>query len=255
MLPPPMNATFTLLSFRARRRLPCRCAPSSSPRRPPPPGRPTCPSTACRNAGVRAAGVEQTLHRLQWLRLARRVGSGSGIAIRPRSASRGSPATARPAPRRRRRHAALAGFAADVDLQQHVERRQSRPAAARTGAARSSGGRPTAPSRSARRSSRVLLLWIGPMKCHAGQAGAQAPAHARSCRGLPARSSRRSRAARRQATAITASAGKVLLTATRAIALRRASGGSRSLGNALVNRPQIGLHGLLQTGHNRLQSR
>ena len=56
---------------------------------------------------------------------------------------------------------------------------------------------------------RVLLLWIGPMKCHS-QAQSRSQRSSASCRHLPARSSRRKRAGRNATASRTASRGKGL---------------------------------------------
>ena len=133
---------------------------------------------------------------------------GSGIAISPRRRRRGSARRLRAsASVCARRDAALAGFAADVDLDAALAAAAVRRAARRTGARRFSPGRRCAPSRNARRSARVLLLWIGPMKC---QSMARSRECARSCRALPARSSRRTRAGRRHRPRATASAAEGL---------------------------------------------
>ena len=95
-----------------------------------------------------------------------------------------------------RRDAALARFAADVDL--HAARRVGGSAGGplRGQALGDVFSRSTsAPSGSACAMWRVLLLWIGPMKCHCRlRVGAALAQRARSSPRLPARSFRRSRA-------------------------------------------------------------
>ena len=115
----------------------------------------------------RAQLVEQRAQRAMRRALRRRSPSaGSGIAISPRSAQPRQRARPRaPAPARRRGATPLLlASPLDVDLQAHLQRRQLPPAAARPGARRSSAGRPSAPSRNARRRRRVLLLCSGPMQ-------------------------------------------------------------------------------------------
>ena len=185
----------------ARRRSPCPRARSWRLRRRRPPGRRSCPSTACpapdpaRSAwrAVRAAARCGA-------RWASKSPAGSGMAIRPRSTH---PLARQRGHRLRQRgglcgqHAALAGLAADIDLQAQLQRRQPRrpllgqalrdlQPVHRVHPVEGLGHRPASCCSAAARS--------GAIRCP----GADRPAR-RSCPAPPARSSRRRRAGRRRA--------------------------------------------------------
>ena len=130
--------------------------------------------------------------------------SGSGIAIRPRNRSRGSAPTARAsATRRRRARHRSCRFAADVDLQQHVE-------TGATAAGRCSDSRCATFSRSidctqsnCSAMAACLVALDRPDEVPAASSLRSRSQRLRSCRSLPARSFRRmplARAARAAAT-------------------------------------------------------
>ena len=205
-------------------------------------------SSACpaRRLSHRAASAQ---------RLALPAGSlvGSGIAIRPRSRRRGSCATrARQRRQFSRRDAALAGFAADVDLHADVERRQAGGRCSDRRCAifrRSTAVHPVEVLRD--RAGLVALDRADemPFERRRSLGSARDLFHA-----LPARSFRRRRAGRSASGREHRLGRKGLADREQCHVALQAPARLRAAGNALVTRSN-GLQGSRDCGHNRLTAR
>jgi len=184
-VPPMRAASLRLYGARAAKRSPCRRAPSSHLREWRLPGRPTFPSRGCLHRGHSFAAFRAAA--ASWQKQGRCSAGparGCGIAIKPRRRKRGN-AGNRPGQRLNfvHRYTTLVSLAADVDLQEDVYggRSGGRCSARRWAIrARSTG---LHPGRNASARGRLLLLWIGPMKCHSrATPGAASRTGPRSCR-------------------------------------------------------------------------
>ena len=181
----------------ARRRSRCRCAPSSRPRRSPPRGRRSCPSTACR-ARARPRG-SRAKHRAAIRNCAAAASTSSGVGSRnPHQAAQPKPGSRATARRQRddfvRRDAALGRLAADVDLHADLQRRPS--PRGRAAESRSAIFARSIVCTQSKRSATGASCCSAAARSGAirGRRGRRAR---RSWRAPPARSSRRTRAGRR----------------------------------------------------------
>ena len=141
---------------------------------------------------------------------------GSAMPMRPRSASRGS-ARDRLRERAGRRPGATPLFDASPLMLTWTQTSSGGRSAGRARdepLARSSARSIVCTQAKRSAATRALLLCSGPIRCHSMPARSASRVHLG--QRLPARSSRRTRAARARATARTASAGNVLLTASSA---------------------------------------
>ena len=177
----------------------CRCAPWWRLRRSPRRGRPTCPSTACRAQGPRARSWSASSRNVRsGRRCAASVAAGSGIVIRPRKRRvRAGRRPRAPAPAAPRGGQPLL-LASPLTLTWMQTFSGGSPAGRCSDSRCAIFARSTECTQSKFSAiGRVLLLWIGPMKCHS-MSGRAAPSARRSCPALPAGSFRRKRAVLRQ---------------------------------------------------------
>ena len=156
-----------------RRRSRCPPAPSCCPRGSRLPGRRSCPSTGCR---ARRPGVAQLLEQARWpavdSALRCEIGAGSGIVISPRSRSRGSARPRAPAPAPPAGATpALVAPPSMLTWMHTCSGGRSRGPLLGQALRRSSAGRRVCTQSKCSATSRVLLLWIGPMQCHSQRAG------------------------------------------------------------------------------------
>ena len=201
--PTTLNAQRSPLNVIAPRRSPGRPAPSSPPPRWRSRSRRSCPSTARagrrRRAGRAAGGSTDA---------ALSGGPGGGIVISPSTARCGSRRRASSVRQRVRRHAALARFAADVDLDEDARRPAARRGVAGDGLAQRDAVDGVNEIEDLERARRLVALQVADQMPawprHPPQRASPPP---------PARSSRRCRARRRRCAARTNSAGFVFDTA------------------------------------------
>ncbi len=229
----------------ARRRSPSPPAPPSTLPRSPPPDPPSCPSTACRRAAPRARLLRSTgAARRTAARCFATSAVGSAMPMKPRERE----------PRQRSdvrrqhhgpvgRHAALRRLAADVDLDQHVERRPV--GCARSGQALGDLQPVDAfdPVEHLGRERRLVALERSDQHPLRGRRGRQAP---RAWPRPPARSSRRTTAGPAACTARTAADGNVLETASSVTS----SGARPACARRLRDARLYVLQRLLVAGHN-----